>query len=341
MDIIDKLLPYSRYEKEVLQRYLRQLKDTVTEDELANNFSKYLPHLTIESGFPVRLLENSFIPKKYVKGFEFKKHGRFTKMESHRHEHIEMSYVLSGSINETIDNRTITLKKGDLIILDTVTSHELSIADMNDILINIAINTNEFNSLFFEQMNSIEEGNIVNSFLVNSIYQRQKYDGFLIFHTNEYRHIRLIMESLIYEFLDNPLGSTVVIENYMTILFVELIRLCSYELQVQTDEYKQSKIHDIKKYIEENLDTINLSTMSSHFGYHTSYYSKYLKNKTGKTFSKIILEERLKKASFLLKNTSHSVETICTIIGIRNLTFFYQKFKYFYGCSPKEYRKKV
>ncbi|MFF1066429.1 helix-turn-helix domain-containing protein, partial [Clostridioides difficile] len=57
-------------------------------------------------------------------------------------------------------------------------------------------------------------------------------------------------------------------------------------------------------------------------------------------FKDIIHEQRLKKATTLLKSTDMSIEDISIEVGYNNQTFFYKKFKETYSLTPKKYRIK-
>jgi YesN/AraC family two-component response regulator len=73
---------------------------------------------------------------------------------------------------------------------------------------------------------------------------------------------------------------------------------------------------------------------------HPNYLSGYIKKHTGKSFKEMIQIQRMQQAAELLKNSDLSTNDICLHVGYQNNSFFFRKFKEFYGCSPKEYREK-
>lgn len=48
--------------------------------------------------------------------------------------------------------------------------------------------------------------------------------------------------------------------------------------------------------------------------------------------------ERMRHASLMLRGTSQPIYDIAQAVGLANLTSFYQRFREYYGCTPKEYR---
>ena len=108
-------------------------------------------------------------------------------------------------------------------------------------------------------------------------------------------------------------------------------------------EYKRLNLHtnigledQIKEYIEMNSDTVTLSSAAAHFGYHPVYISRVLSRKTGKKFSELLLESRMRKAKMLLELTDLSIEIIADMIGYSNTSNFYKAFRQFYGTSPRK-----
>lgn len=89
-------------------------------------------------------------------------------------------------------------------------------------------------------------------------------------------------------------------------------------------------------YIETNADTATLSSVAAHFGYHHVYLSRLLPEKTGKTFSEILLEARMRRAKLLLEHTDLSIEKIAATLGYSNNSNFYKAFRQYYGTSPRK-----
>ena len=70
------------------------------------------------------------------------------------------------------------------------------------------------------------------------------------------------------------------------------------------------------------------------------YLSKYIREKSGKTFGDIVKNVRMKKARTLLKNTSATVESIAESVGYQNVEHFNRLFKKKYGMTPVQYRNR-
>lgn len=91
-------------------------------------------------------------------------------------------------------------------------------------------------------------------------------------------------------------------------------------------------------YIQANYQTITLEEMSRHFKLTSPYISKFIKEKSGKTFKETLQGIRLKKARTLLKNGNMTVENIAYAIGYQNVENFNRLFKKVYNMTPLQFR---
>lgn len=279
------------------------------------------------------------IPCFYSGKLSFIKHNRFNPMSTHKHKFIEISYVYSGEVNEVVNGVPLTLKKGDLIILDTNVTHSIDVTGFNDILLNFPINKEYFNNSFFNQLDS---DNIVTNFLLHALYESQKYNTYLIFHTEENEFIHTIICKLAQELMSPNINSSAIIDSCLVILFSELLRIYDAEKKSEkrSDLSKQRKLSiDILNYISSNYQSITLASAAEHFHFTPNYFSNIVKKYTGKNFKDLILDEKLKKASYLLRSTSLTIEEVIAKVGISNIQFFYKKFKEQYGVTPYKYKK--
>ena len=92
-------------------------------------------------------------------------------------------------------------------------------------------------------------------------------------------------------------------------------------------------------YMQANYQTITLEDMSAEFALSAPYISKYIRDKSGKTFGEQVTAIRMKRAKTLLKNGNMTVENIAYSIGYPNVEHFNRVFKKTFGMTPLQYRK--
>ena len=98
------------------------------------------------------------------------------------------------------------------------------------------------------------------------------------------------------------------------------------------------RMSEILNYIQENYKEVTLEMLADRFHLTTQYISKYIKEKSGKTFGENVKQIRLKKAKALLKSENTTVENIAISVGYENPGHFNRIFKKTYGMTPVQYR---
>ncbi len=91
-------------------------------------------------------------------------------------------------------------------------------------------------------------------------------------------------------------------------------------------------------YIQSNYRTVTLESLAEEFHLSTPYVSKYIKDKSGKTFGEHVTQIRLKKAKTLLRNGNMTIENISYSIGYPNAEHFSRVFKKAFLMTPVQYR---
>ncbi len=109
--------------------------------------------------------------------------------------------------------------------------------------------------------------------------------------------------------------------------------------QLRDDEnVKDDRLITMLNYIQSNYQTVTLENMANEFHLSTPYISKYIKDKSGKTFGEHVTHIRLKRAKTLLKNGNMTVENISYAIGYPNAEHFIRLFKKTFSMTPIQYR---
>ncbi len=101
-----------------------------------------------------------------------------------------------------------------------------------------------------------------------------------------------------------------------------------------------SDVLEVIKYINENLENdISLDSAAQLVFKNPSHLSRLFKKHTGKTFTQYLIDGRIKRATYLLKETTLSISYICSQIGLENPRYFYKFYKRETGKSPSEVRR--
>ncbi len=96
----------------------------------------------------------------------------------------------------------------------------------------------------------------------------------------------------------------------------------------------------VLSYIDENISSnIGASSVASHFGYNSAYFSRLFVKKTGLTPMEYIKKQRILLAKELLVRPYDAVKDIGIACGYPDEKYFSRLFKKSEGMTPTQYRK--
>ncbi len=264
------------------------------------------------------------------------KQTRFTNVPLHSHGFIELVYVYQGEMHQKVNDIDMTLHKGDILLLNQFAKHEVEAAGKSDIIINFIIKTEFFSKL----MSLFDQDNLISDFILASVNGKRRIAEHILFKVGKIESIQMIMDVIITEiYSDNPLKAVRV--NFLVgLLITELLSNIESSDYYISGNYNESLSMSVLKYIDENYQTASLKDISNQLKQPNYKISKLLKDFTGKTFSELLVEKRIEKVIYLLKNTNHSIIDIINMTGYENASHFYKIFKEKYNMSIKEYRDK-
>lgn len=269
---------------------------------------------------------------------EISKDSRFTSVPLHTHTNVNMNYIYSGSCTYVVDGKEITLNQNDVCIFDTDVIRSKKTIGENDIVINISLSNSFFSNYFLSRLT---QQSILTGFILTAISATRQHDNYLIFNTQNSQKIRELFIFTMEEYGSDNLYSRELIDSYLSIIFIELLRIFhanknKQTIQLSTD--KTGEIISIISYIEKNYLTCSLTTLAEKFNYHPKYLSHLIKEKSGKSFKEIQLLQRMKVAATYLTNSAYPIHEIAEKVGFYNKNSFYEKFREHFGMTPKLYR---
>jgi len=107
-------------------------------------------------------------------------------------------------------------------------------------------------------------------------------------------------------------------------------------------ENKNSELGDqIRNYVQANFKDydLNLEKISDHFQMSLSYFSRFMKEQTGYTFTDYVTHLRMEEVKRLLKETDIPIKDIVASVGYADVPNFMRKFKKSEGLTPGQFRK--
>ena len=81
-----------------------------------------------------------------------------------------------------------------------------------------------------------------------------------------------------------------------------------------------------------------LDNLAKSLGYNKSYLSRIINQKTNKSFSELLTEIRMQRASQMIFENK-CIDDIAQAVGYKNTSGLYKQFKKYYGMTPNEFKQ--
>lgn len=259
-------------------------------------------------------------------------HTRFTELPFHYNEFVSINYVYSGRLTVRFPDKEMVLTNGMLILMNANVVHSLKMEQEEDIILGFQIQREYMNKDLLYGLNG--SGPVVD-FLLKSILGEKSDFTYTIFDFFSDEKMRFIFEEIFCEYLSPSLCGETLVQNYLRIFFISLIRSSSEQMS----DFPDSHITKMLYYIEDHSRNCTLRSLADKFNFSPKYISSLLKEKTGKSFTQLMTDARMKLVCYLLANTDRTIQEIAVTCGYSNQSFFYRKFQECFHVTPKEYRE--
>ena len=317
-EILDKLSMITDEEKEILsgKKYINRDLYYSNEDSISRQ-NEVDASLLLSRG----------------KLIDIRPHTRFVHFPQHTHNFIEFVYMCKGSTKHIIDGQRLTLKEGDLLLMNQHASQEILPADEGDVAINFIIMPQFFDSILKEMDNT----NALVDFIVSCLTRRDMGGNYLYYDVSGITPIQNLIENLIWIMLNPPHNKRSYLQATMSLLFMSLMDYTD-RIEVPSASLEQSIMIRLLNYIETGYKNATLAELSADCGYDIYSMSRLIKRHFKKSFKDLLIEKRMQQAAFLLSTTKMTIADISLAIGYENTSYFHRTFLKYYGMSPRSFR---
>lgn len=261
-------------------------------------------------------------------------HTRFVHFPEHRHNYVEVIYVLDGEIINIIGGQEVVVKKGELLFLNQYTKHSILPAKESDIAVNFII----LPEFFDVASNMIGSDNILARFLVNILRKNQDEGEYLHFKVADVLQVQNLLENMIYSLVHKQENNDLINQTTMGLLFLHLLDSVPYADTRLPNQYENMVAMSTIRYIDQKYRTATLTELCEQTRQPMHTLSKLIKNTTGCTFKELLQRKRLSKAAELICDTDLSIDDIISAVGYENNSYFHRIFKERYQMTPRAFR---
>lgn len=266
------------------------------------------------------------------------RNSRYCPVPTHTHDYVEISYIYSGAAKEIILDTELTIREGQVLIIDTHTPHSVGILKEQDVMVNLLMTREYLHDTLFHHLS---RDSILSDFFVNVLTEKNTHNSYLLFPSQNNRRVSMFFKELLCEFCDPSINSTDIITSLITLIIAELINVYDGEHAMRELRTSNASFIPILHYMEANFRTCTRESVADFFHINEKHLTNLIRENTGKTYKQLIQTQKLRYAAKLLKNTNMIISDVVTECGYENVNFFYKKFREEYGMNPKEYRESI
>lgn len=271
------------------------------------------------------------IPKGHIVGL-FKNNAVRLQVPQHKHEFIEIIYVVSGTATEYIDSVAYDVRRGDMLFINYDSVHSFC-ASEGYYFFNICFSPETAANEIMTPHNAV-------AMLALTAFDEMrdgKNGGKIHFSHDERPEIENILNAMLKEQRDLLPSSARVVENYMNILITKMLRKTEIGEGDDADDVWEM----IEEYISDNPNgDLSLSTLAKKSFYNPSYFSRVFKQRFGMSLTEYVRTMRVNRVAKLLRDTELTIEQCFAESGFTDRTAFYHAFSKQVGMTPAEYRNK-
>ena len=246
-------------------------------------------------------------------------------------EYPELLYLVRGRARLRIGTAAVTLEQGELLLLGQNTPVELLPMEPGAQAVSFFIKPELFGDILAFLGT---EQTPLREFVLRCLGQETPY-GYLHFRVGAVRQVTNLMGNLLLHLLERPDSRRAIPLYTLGLLFVQLLEE-SDKLTMGIRE--QQSILGVLRYLESNYVGGSLTEAARALHCDVAWLSREIKRRTGKTYTELLQERRLRQAAWLLDNTSQRISDIALAVGYENVSYFHRIFRAHFGLSPKKYR---
>lgn len=257
----------------------------------------------------------------------------FTKIKyrvHHFHSDIELFCVINGNADINIGEKTYSVQKGSIILINSDELHEIDSQQGSVCGLVIQI-SNHFLMQYFPCLRTT-------TFLQNDLCE--------VLDTNQILKLWNLILDLSYNYINESDYFELDTISKISKLVVILLQKVNSEVKSEKDYLCQKKIaarmNRIVTYIDENHSMkIKLSDIANTEKVSTTHLSHFFTQNFGITFQDYLNGVRFECAIRNIVNTSISIFDVSLISGFSDPKYLTKIFKQKYGCTPAEFRNKI
>ena len=226
----------------------------------------------------------------------------------HNHDYYELTYVRAGSFHQIIRETSILQAQGTLLLLNAGVHHRVWSENEDDVVINILVRRESMHRCFSQILSGNE--------LLSHFLSDQDDRAYLLFPASQ----------ALYETMDEMIVESFTRRAYssdmMQILLMKLLTTAVREYAPAPEKVTRAdKKHRIREYIEKNLSSVCLTSLSERFGCSYRQMERIVREIYQKPFADAIGIQKIRAVQAYMAE-GISAEDAAEIAGFSSASYY-------------------
>lgn len=248
---------------------------------------------------------------------------------SHMHDFAEILYGVDCDYTIYADDKEYNFKSGDLMLIFPNRMHRIE---------SLRKGESKHICVRFNPYTITDESRYVIPFILKDIRNRCYFTAEELAGCN----VPDLMQEIHKECEGLRYGYEIAAKSYLQQICLFFLRCWEKNGDFNMDKAEGTRLFDVFLYIEQNYqEEICVAEMAKRYYVSSSYFSRWFKSVTGKTFKQYVNYVRINHAIQFLLSGDYTITEVAMMTGFATTSYFIKQFKLLQGgCSPKKFRRR-
>ncbi len=255
----------------------------------------------------------------------------------HRHQFVEIVYILSGEATHTVGDREYTVKSGDVVVINCGVPHKFTASTTGELFVAYDlmfglpfIDPNAGSDAAFESLKD--------SYLFGPLFPADETPDIHI-SGKRYGSYGDLFTRIYHALKGKERGYLELSRAYVIELIVKILKDMGRDGSKELTSENKKAVFAAISYMERRYNNpLTVEDIAAQVFLSPEYFRKLFKKMTGESVRTYLHGLRVDEACRLLTVTDMSIQDISIAVGYQDMKSFYQAFKQKTGKTPKEYR---
>lgn len=252
----------------------------------------------------------------------------------HYHKEVEFLLILTGEMTVFCTENQLMLREGDIAVFGSSEPH-------------YTIHQNENNlSYLVVQIDLRKYWDLSSMSSMTHFSEVMRPLSALNYVYTNHKEVRLQTAAYIREMYkemnEKQAGYDLAVSSLIKNMLLLLLRYDNRKQLYYNDNYLLERLQPVIDYVEEHLsEKLSVTELSGMMNMSYTYFIKTFKKALGMSFTNFVVYKRIKKAEQQLLTSEVSIAEVAESVGISNLGHFYELFRRYNDCSPKQFKERL